>query len=175
MRIFYFILVQIMIFWIRSDVECVPLHIHLFVWSWSKGRLPNICLLVAGNRHLVQLTCDAGAEGVDWCPSLLLKSSVHPSTPSHCTRGSREPQLNTDLPEQTQVQQGVCSTAKWCTSVSLGWWAAWVFLSLIFRGTEKPADASVWSECQNWEETCISRKRTDRNKGSAHESCPGLD
>lgn len=72
----------------------------------------------AESRHLVHSTCNVGTQGGEWCPSPPLKSSVHPSIPSHCPQGSRRPQLNTDLPERAQVQQGVCPTAKCCASVS---------------------------------------------------------
>lgn len=84
------------------------------VWGWPKGRSPNSCVLVPVSRHLVHSTRNAGIQGREWCPSPPLKSSVHPSIPSHCPQGSRRPQLNTDLPERAQVQQGVCPTAKSC-------------------------------------------------------------
>lgn len=90
------------------------------VWGWPKGRSPNSCVLVPVSRHLVHSTRNAGTHGGEQRPSPPLKSSVHPSIPSHCPRGSRRPQLNTDLPERAQVQQGVCPAAKCCASVFFG-------------------------------------------------------
>ena len=92
--------------------------LNVSVWGWPKGRSPNSCVLVPVSRHLVHSTRNAGTRGGERCPSPPLKSSVHPSIPSHCPQGSRQPQLNTDLPERAQVQQGVCPTAKCCASVS---------------------------------------------------------
>ena len=101
---------------VGQDVECVPLH--ECVWGWPKGRSPNSCVLVPVSRHLVHSTHSAGTQFGERRPSPPLKSSVHPSVPSHCPRGSRQPQLKTDLLERAQVQQGVCPTAKCCASVS---------------------------------------------------------
>jgi len=121
------------------------LNVFLQMCGAGPGQLTK--QLSAGSRHLVHSTCNTGSEDEEWCPSLPLKSSVHPSTLSYCPWGSRRPQLNTDLPEQAQVQQGVCPTAKCCVSVSLGLWG-FAFLSLTSRGVKKAADASVWSVCQ---------------------------
>lgn len=96
----------------------VLLFTFMSVRGWPKGSSPNSCLLAPASTHLVHSTCNAGTEGGEWCPSLPLKSSVHPPIPSHCPRGSRRAQLNTDLPERAQVQQGVCSSAKFGASVS---------------------------------------------------------
>lgn len=122
----------------------VLLFTFMSVRGWPKGSSPNSCLLAPASTHLVHSTCNAGTEGGEWCPSLPLKSSVHPPIPSHCPRGSRRAQLNTDLPERAQVQQGVCSSAKFGASVSFWLLRGCCFtLSLTSGGIEKAADASV--------------------------------
>lgn len=104
----------------KEEMVASNTMLNVSLWAWPKGRSSNSCVLVPASRHLVHSTHNAGTQGEKRCPSPPLKSSVHPSIPSHCPQGSSRPQLNTDLPEQAQVQQGVCPTAKCCASVSLG-------------------------------------------------------
>lgn len=132
------------------------LNVFLFtcvsVCCWPKGRSPNSCVLVPVSRHLVHSTRNAGTQGGERCPSPPLKSSIHPSIPSHCPWGSRRPQLNTDLPEQAQVHQGVCPTAKSCASISFGLMRG--FCSSLFR---------FWGDCKSCRCKCLISLPTTRN------------
>lgn len=128
---------------------CSSSHMCVSVWGWPKGRSPNSCVLVPASRHLVHSTCNAGTQGGEWCPSLPLKSSVHPSIPSHCPWGSRRPQLNTDLPERAQVQQGVCPTAKCCACVSFGLMGGLCSSLFCFWGDLKKLQMQVFDQPVN--------------------------